>query len=157
VLAFDVIIEVLQFIYVQNVSVFNSLHSAIGITSSPLLLHRFLTVLYLAVLGRKLSLSSLLIMEIMTIHSRKSRDNEDLLCDLLEILNFNKYRERCCNTEKPSRSNSAIECERPEDLFEMLNFNKYRERCCNTQKPSRSNSAIEYERPDDREVYRASA
>jgi hypothetical protein len=31
----------------------------------------------------------------------------DLLCALLEMLNFNKYRECCCNSQKPSRPNTV--------------------------------------------------
>jgi hypothetical protein len=55
----------------------------------------------------------------------------DLLCDSLEI-----YRERCCNSQKPSRSNSANEYERPDgrevwnvripmDTFFILFFSIY--------------------------------
>jgi hypothetical protein len=35
-----------------------------------------------------------------------------LLCDLLEMLNFNKVSEHCCNSQKPSRSNSVEEYKR---------------------------------------------
>jgi hypothetical protein len=36
----------------------------------------------------------------------------DLLCDfIIRNVEFNKYRERCCNSQKPSRSNSANEYE----------------------------------------------
>jgi hypothetical protein len=59
----------------------------------------------------------------MAIHSWKSQYisvwllfGYDLLCDLLEMLNFNKYWSAVCNSQKPSRSNSVEEYKRPDGL-----------------------------------------
>jgi hypothetical protein len=44
----------------------------------------------------------------------------DMLCDYRNV-EFNKYRERCCNSQKPSRSDSANEYERLR-AFRLFDF-----------------------------------